>query len=137
MLAFNSSQIASTDAEKQIIVAFEESGNADNADAIMAQAQNVRTANAKYQQFLKSSKGAPVDIKISGLLSNLADTFERTAQAIRSNNLDQLDAADRELQSLIGKFVALQAEIKAQDFTDQQKSQNIVDKLNSARKELE
>lgn len=137
LLQFNIAETASAEAEKYVILAFEQSGDESDAGALQAQAQSIRKANDAFKTYLESSKATIVERAFSVALAKLADEFEGAAQAIASGDVSQINAADGRLQSVISELDELDSRITAQNAADQQEVQAIVAKLNAAAKELE
>lgn len=137
LLTVNSAEAASAEAEKYVIVAFEQSGDESDAAALQEQAQSIRSANDAYQKYLKTGRANDVERAFSEALARLATAFEGAAQAIGSGDVAEINAADSQLQSVIEELDALDVEIAAQNATDQQEVQTIIAKLNATAKELE
>lgn len=137
LLMTNEGEIASTEAEKQVVAAFEEASEADDASAILAQAKNLRKTNESYQTHLNTSDATAVEHKFLATLIRLADAFEATGQAMSTDDVAKIDAAGAQLDAAIAELDALDPEIAAQHALDLEKNRKVVGTLNAAAKELE
>jgi hypothetical protein len=137
LLLFNSGEVASSEAERELLVTFEDNADLSNAAAMRAAAADVEAANKDYQDYLKSDVASDVERQFSEVIGQLVVALNNAASAIDSNDVAKLDASTQELTNTVTALEALEPARQEQTAANQKKVQEIVDRLNAAAKELE